>query len=174
MGIYLQAKMRLGLLALALLYIGVASVVLGTEHREDEVLSLLDDQDPSDVLLRRDNDHRDLKDSDGASVRLNQEHEFTKFTRRHRKRYENRNEYLHRYKVWKDNLEFVRTWNSDHNNGFKVGMNEFADLTDDEFAEHYLNSELNDEAVANEATLAESALRSQSEELVQVGDREGW
>jgi len=77
---------------------------------------------------------------------------------------------LHRYKVWKDNLDFVRSWNADTGNGFRVGMNEFADLTDDEFAEHYLNSELNDEAVRSETYMAEAALRSETETLVQTAD----
>ena len=140
---------------------------------------------------------------------MDAESEFHKFTRTHKKRfvlcclpaltdghhrcrYQNRKEYKHRYGVWKDNLDFVRSWNSDNNNGFKaiafdwdpteivflwqVGMNEFADLTDDEFAEHYLNSEINDEAVKEEEMRESQLLTEQSEELLQTkdGDSSQW
>merc|ERR1711966_351418 len=103
---------------------------------------------------------------------MDAESEFHQFTRTHKKRYQNRKEYKHRYGVWKDNLDFVRSWNSDNNNGFKVGMNEFADLTDDEFAEHYLNSEINDEAVKEEEMRESQLLTEQSEELLQTKDGE--
>ena len=68
---------------------------------------------------------------------MDAESEFHQFTRTHKKRfvicclpaltdghhrcrYQNRKEYKHRYGVWKDNLDFVRSWNSDNNNGFKA------------------------------------------------------
>lgn len=44
----------------------------------------------------------------------------------------------------------MRKWNSDGSRGFKVGMNEFADLTDDEFAASYLNQGLHDEYLQSE------------------------
>ena len=55
-------------------------------------------------------------------------------------------------------------------------MNEFADLTDDEFAEHYLNSEINDEAVKEEEMRESQLLTEQSEELLQTkdGDSSQW
>ena len=57
-------------------------------------------------------------------------------------------------------------------------MNEFADLTDDEFAEHYLNSDLNQEAVSSQAhkTGQTSELGGRSEELLQEGtsSKAGW
>ena len=55
-------------------------------------------------------------------------------------------------------------------------MNEFADLTDDEFAEHYLNSDLNEEAATTVHQQAKSPLSGRSEELLQEGasSQAGW
>jgi C1A family cysteine protease len=102
--------------------------------------------------------------------------EFHKFTKKHNKRYETRTEFNKRYKVWKDNLDFVRSWNSDGSTGFKVGMNEFADLTDDEFAEHYLNEELNEEATNADIALRETAemRSSETESFLQTGNGGKW
>ena len=41
------------------------------------------------------------------------EAEFAAFTHRHQKRYKGHEEYSKRFGVWKDNLDYVRKWNSD-------------------------------------------------------------
>merc|ERR1719272_833927 len=129
-----------------------ATVVMGySEHDDADIISLIEeDPSPEELVSDMEDEARgSLGESHRAGVGMDAESEFHKFTRTHKKRYQNRKEYKHRYGVWKDNLDFVRSWNSDNNNGFKaiafdwdpteivflwqVGMNEFADLTDDEF-----------------------------------------
>jgi len=156
-----------------------ATVVMGySEHDDADIISLIEeDPSPEELVSDMEDEARgSLGESHRAGVGMDAESEFHKFTRTHKKRYQNRKEYKHRYGVWKDNLDFVRSWNSDNNNGFKVGMNEFADLTDDEFAEHYLNSEINDEAVKEEEMRESQLLTEQSEELLQTkdGDSSQW
>merc|ERR1719326_310882 len=90
---------------------------------------------------------------------MDEKAEFDAFAKKHQKKYKNHVEYRKRYTVWKDNLDFVRKWNSDGSRNFNVGMNEFADLTDDEFAASYLNSNLHDEYLRSETFQSESLLQ---------------
>jgi len=165
---------RIGLV-LALISVTLCAGVVSLSEQDSDVISLIDEE-PSPQDLGIDDDSQsggDLGERGKAGIGMSEEAEFTKFTKRHKKRYETKQEYMHRFKVWKDNLDFVRSWNSDEASGFKVGMNEFADLTDDEFAEHYLNSDLNEEAASRHP---KSALNSRSEELLQEGaaSKAGW
>jgi len=96
---------------------------------------------------------------EGSSLGMDDAAEFEAFTRRHSKKYKDGVEYKHRRAVWKDNLDFVRKWNSDGGSSFKVGMNEFADLTDDEFAASYLNTNLHEEYMQSETFMGESLLQ---------------
>jgi C1A family cysteine protease len=168
--------MRL-VLVLALVTVLAAGVVGLAADREDaDIISLIeDDVHPEDLTgdptteQQDDSGEGDLGGSESAGLGMDEASEFHKFTRRHRKRYATKEEFSKRFNVWKDNLHFVRSWNSDESAGFKVGMNEFADLTDDEFAQHYLNSELNEEAVQSEAELA---MRSETSTFLETG--ESW
>jgi len=46
-------------------------------------------------------------------------------------------EAIHRYKIFKSNLDFITSWDS-KSTGFSVGINQFADLTTEEFNRIYL------------------------------------
>jgi cathepsin L len=48
----------------------------------------------------------------------------------------------HRYECFKDNLDFVNSWDAEAK-GFEVGINEFADLSNDEFNQLYCGMDLN-------------------------------
>ncbi|XVF25663.1 hypothetical protein REPUB_Repub13aG0232900 [Reevesia pubescens] len=47
--------------------------------------------------------------------------------------YENQSEKDKRFKIFKDNLEYIENFNNAGNRTYKLGINEFADLTHDEF-----------------------------------------
>src|SRR5574343_182617 len=49
------------------------------------------------------------------------------------------NEAKSRFKIFKDNLKFIRENNS-KNNGLVLGLNQFSDLTNEEFRKIYLDS----------------------------------
>jgi len=96
---------------------------------------------------------------EGSSLGMDDTAEFEAFTHRHSKKYKDGGEYKHRFTVWKDNLDFVRKWNADGSSSFSVGMNEFADLTDEEFAASYLNTNLHEEYMQSETFMGESLLQ---------------
>lgn len=56
----------------------------------------------------------------------------------HRKNYNALGEKEKRFAIFKDNLEFIDQHNSDDSQTFKVGLNKFADLTNEEFRSVYL------------------------------------
>jgi len=57
---------------------------------------------------------------------------FTKWMREYTKVYPT-DEFQHRYSIWKDNHRWVREFNERTDVSFSVGMNQFADLTTEEF-----------------------------------------
>jgi len=61
---------------------------------------------------------------------------FTKWASQHGKSYES-TEFLHRFMVWKSNLDYVRSHNT-KNESFTLAMNRFGDLTNEEFRAQYV------------------------------------
>lgn len=51
----------------------------------------------------------------------------------HRRTYENREEKERRFKIFKDNLEYIQNFNTMSNQTYTLSPNEFADLTHEEF-----------------------------------------
>jgi len=93
---------------------------------------------------------------------MDEKAEFDAFTKRHSKKYKDTGEYKKRFGVWSDNLKFVRKWNSDGSRNFQVGMNEMADLTDEEFAASYLNKDLHNEYLQSETFTGQETLLQES------------
>ncbi|XP_021714574.1 low-temperature-induced cysteine proteinase-like [Chenopodium quinoa] len=56
----------------------------------------------------------------------------------HHKNYNALGEKEKRFKIFKDNLKLIDQHNSDDSNSFKLGLNKFADLTNDEFRSKFL------------------------------------
>merc|ERR1719453_19147 len=134
--------MRATSLALLLLTLAcICGVVQGnTVEEEDSIIAMIeDDTDDSPQLGET------VSTMDGEGIGMDEKAEFDAFTKTHSKNYKDHTEWTKRFGVWKDNLDFVHKWNSDSSRHFDVGMNEFADLTDDEFAASYLNTHLHDE-----------------------------
>jgi len=77
-----------------------------------------------------------------ASDRIDHEErgQFEDYITRHRKEYAG-HEREKRFRNFRDSLHFVHEFNADKNSKFKVGMNEFADLDQDEFASKFLVNE---------------------------------
>jgi C1A family cysteine protease len=61
---------------------------------------------------------------------------FTAWAKEHGKEYEV-DEAIHRFNIWKTNLETIRNHNADASKGFKLSMNKFGDLTNEEFRGKY-------------------------------------
>jgi len=66
---------------------------------------------------------------------------FNSWSQIHGKEYST-GEYNHRLNIYKQNLEFIENHNREHL-GFTVAMNQFGDLTSEEFGHLYLGSSLN-------------------------------
>lgn len=74
--------------------------------------------------------------------------EWKSFKQLHSKIYESNTEELHRFKIWKSNVDLIQSHNTDADKGLKtfwLKMNQFGDLTVQEFASIYngYNSEMN-------------------------------
>jgi C1A family cysteine protease len=61
------------------------------------------------------------------------EEQFRQFIVKYNKQYTSQEEYDLRFETFKDNLNFINTHNADNTKTHKVGINHFADMTDDEF-----------------------------------------
>jgi C1A family cysteine protease len=146
---------------LALLLISLAcicGVIQGnTVEEEDTIIAMIEDDDTG-------GDDRRLGEAvttlDGDGLGMDEKAEFDAFNKKHSKNYKDQKEYHKRFGVWKDNLDFVRKWNSDSSRHFSVGMNEFADLTDDEFAQSYLNKDLHNEFLQSETFTQDELLET--------------
>ncbi|OMJ77282.1 hypothetical protein SteCoe_23150 [Stentor coeruleus] len=64
--------------------------------------------------------------------------EFNFFIQRYGKSYTDNNEYARRFMVFRDNLAYIRIWNS-QNHSWTLGINQFADLTISEVRAQHLN-----------------------------------
>lgn len=63
---------------------------------------------------------------------------------KHRKNYNALGEKEKRFQIFKDNLKFIDQHNSDDQQSFKLGLNKFADLTNDEFRSKYFGRKKKD------------------------------
>ena len=50
----------------------------------------------------------------------------------------NKSEYLYRYNIFNDNYEYINNFNYNNKNSYQLGVNNFTDLTRDEFKNKYL------------------------------------
>lgn len=64
---------------------------------------------------------------------------FTSWTKQHGKVYATTEEMFKRYTIFRTNMEVIRQHNADETNTFTVAMNEFGDLTNEEFSAMYNN-----------------------------------
>ncbi len=62
---------------------------------------------------------------------------FTGWMKEHKRSYENE-EFLRRWNQWRDNALFVEQHNNDPNQTYKVAMNQYGDMTPEEFSRVYL------------------------------------
>jgi hypothetical protein len=56
----------------------------------------------------------------------------------HGKFYKDDAEKAQRFQIFKENLEFIESFNADGDNGFNLGLNQFGDQTNDEFKANLL------------------------------------
>jgi cathepsin L len=77
-----------------------------------------------------------------ALYALSVEESFGAWTKLHGKVYRTQTEYQYRLHVYKQNLDFIENHNR-QNHGFSVAMNQFGDLTSEEFSHLYLGMRIN-------------------------------
>jgi len=65
--------------------------------------------------------------------------EFNIFTERFNKHYDNIDEMAHRFAIFRENLREIILHNSDFNQTFTMGVNQFTDLTPSEFKKFYIS-----------------------------------
>lgn len=58
---------------------------------------------------------------------------FTEFLSVHGKQYGDQTEFNERMKIFQENLEYIEAHNADPKHSFKLGLNQFSDLTEEEF-----------------------------------------
>jgi len=72
--------------------------------------------------------------------KINAPHMFEEWAKAFDKIYTNTEERLHRFQIWLSNLKTIAEHNSMSNKTFTMKMNQFGDLTGDEF-EHYIHGD---------------------------------
>jgi len=72
--------------------------------------------------------------------KINAPHMFEEWAKSFEKMYSNTEERLHRFQIWLSNLRTIAEHNSNENKTFTMRMNQFGDLTGDEF-EHYIHGD---------------------------------
>lgn len=83
-------------------------------------------------------------------LQLNDEYEwreFNNFAERFKKRYENMEEMAERFSIFRENLRHIILHNSDFNQTFTMGVNQFTDLTTSEFKRLYISGMKADSAI---------------------------
>lgn len=130
------------------LVVGAAAL---PQEIDQDVIELIDDSPEEEVSLGDMDMEMEMSEDDMA---MDQRNSFARYTKLHRKKYESKEEYEQRFGIWRDNLDFVRKWNADKSNSFKVGMNVMADLSDAEFAHDFLNPKMHEEFLASETFAA--------------------
>ncbi|KAG8043831.1 hypothetical protein GUJ93_ZPchr0458g22613 [Zizania palustris] len=83
----------------------------------------------------------------GSSVPNNDHHDLLMLDRFHRwmafhdRSYPNDDEKLHRFEVYRHNIEYIERTNRDGGLGYQLGENDFTDLTSEEFAARYTSAD---------------------------------
>lgn len=72
---------------------------------------------------------------------------FHQYTKEFNKVYDNLETFKYRFKIFIDNLYFIKSFNDKNDSSYILGVNEYADLSHDEFVDTYLNK--NFQHVAN-------------------------
>lgn len=58
---------------------------------------------------------------------------FSRFRERFRKQYSSLQEFIHRYEIFNENMKFIEEHNLETQKNFTLGMNQFTDMTNEEF-----------------------------------------
>jgi cathepsin L len=95
------------------------------------------------------------------------EDSFSSWKLLHNKQYKSKYEHAYRLNVYKANLDYVENHNR-QNLGFELGMNEFADLTSEEFGQLYLSKVIN----ASEIKQSENAFKYNP--MYEMADTVDW
>merc|ERR1711998_171546 len=115
----------------------------------------------------------EIGESDVAADEATEEM-FRDFIRSHAKSYDSAEEYTRRMAIFGESVRFVEQWNTNPDSKFRVAVNEFADLTGEEFAARYLNDGLeteNKQTPLNSVT--ELVDESSGRHVVSIGEDEG-
>ncbi len=64
---------------------------------------------------------------------------FNGWMRDHKRSYES-DEFLQRYQQWRDNWDLVESHNADNSQTYKLAMNQFGDMSSQEFSRLYLGT----------------------------------
>ena len=74
------------------------------------------------------------------------------------RKYESKLEKEKRFRIFKDNLEYIENFNNGGNRSYKLGINEFADMTQDEFLAAHTGYKMQE----NQTTSIPTSFRYQS------------
>jgi cathepsin L len=83
-----------------------------------------------------------------AKIELEYHSEFLKWTKKYNKFYHH-DEFTYRFQIFKNNLDFIDKHNSDKTKTYTVGMNQFGDLTTEEFRSLYLGVKISNKSNNN-------------------------
>jgi len=132
---------------------------------EERIVELIDDFEGDQVSSL--DAHGDVE-----SMAMDDTAEFHAFNKKHAKNYADQDEFHKRFGIWKDNLDYVRSWNAEGGNSFTLGMNEFADLSDEEFQHTYLNAGMHEDYMRSETFMAAEEERKRAKRATRMQNAE--
>eukprot|EP01111_Echinosteliopsis_oligospora_P002195 TRINITY_DN131_c0_g1_i1.p1 TRINITY_DN131_c0_g1~~TRINITY_DN131_c0_g1_i1.p1 ORF type:complete len:345 (+),score=95.23 TRINITY_DN131_c0_g1_i1:42-1037(+) len=97
--------------------------------------------------------------------------EFAKWMHKHSRAYA-ADEFQQRYAIFKDNFDFVTQWNADSSHTHQVGLNVFADISNEEYQSIYLGSVI--DATERLANAKPSATLNLPNQPADNGDIVNW
>lgn len=109
-------------------------------HIDDDHIHDDDNHFPRTHGNEHEHDNEHGHDNEHSITDFDEHHliyEFHEFLIRFGKKY-TMNEFFNRFEIYKDNLEYITHHNADSNNNYTLAINQFADLTWDEFRIHHL------------------------------------
>ena len=77
-----------------------------------------------------------------GSASSSYENEFKSYVEKYNKHY-NQNEYVKRYNIFSENMDYIKYSNSNTSKTYKLGINNFTDMSRTEFNKKYLNLRIN-------------------------------
>ncbi|CAH8295255.1 unnamed protein product [Eruca vesicaria subsp. sativa] len=93
---------------------------------------------------------------------------------RYHRVYSDESEKTKRFEIFKKNLEFVEKHNMNTNNTYKLGVNQFSDLTNEEFRARYMGQVVPEDMLRISSSNSDTKVSFRYENVSDIGESKNW